>query len=248
MLRATIPANVDRRAFTLIEMLVVISLITLLIALLLPSLGSSRWNAIKTRCGVQMRQIAVAADSYSVENYGWFIPARVNQVQIAIDPPQQKEFDRFGYPKDHWRCPGRDYEPQIEPGFGNQLVIGYQYYGGIKNWTNLAGTQVSKSPIRREFAKSGWVIAADTTIKVDGVWGGGRPEAFGDMPSHRRNNPWPVGGNQAFVDGSTRWVPFQEMYVLHSWSPTARMCFIKQEDLPAGLTLNLVTRATDHMQ
>jgi prepilin-type N-terminal cleavage/methylation domain-containing protein len=197
-----------RCAFTLIEMLLVCSIISLLIALSLPALASSRWNSVRTKCAIQIRQIAVAADSYSVENYGWLIAGRSNSVQIAIDPPQAKVFERFNYPAEYFRCPGRNYEPQIEASFGNQLVIGYQYFGGITNWSNQAGSQVSKSPIRREQAGPGWVIGADTTIKVDGVWGGGRPEAFGGMPSHRRNHAYPEGGNHSFVDGSTRWVEF----------------------------------------
>jgi prepilin-type N-terminal cleavage/methylation domain-containing protein len=236
-----------RQGFTLVEFLVVISIITVLIALLLPSLSMSRWETIKVNCGTQLRQVALAADAYSVANNGFFIQARQRQVQIAIDPPQQKAFSENGYPKENWACPGRKYVPQVEPGFGNQLVIGYQYFGGIDQWITNAGTFPGKSPIRRERCRNDWVVAADATIKVDGVWGGGRPEAFGDMPSHRRNTPFPQGGNHAYVDGSARWVPFESMYVLHSWSPASRMCFFAQDDRPANMPLAAVTPATAHM-
>jgi prepilin-type N-terminal cleavage/methylation domain-containing protein len=57
-----------RRGFTLMELLVVISIITLLIALLQPSLRSSREVARRAICGTQIRQVAVAFTTYADDN------------------------------------------------------------------------------------------------------------------------------------------------------------------------------------
>ncbi|MEX2214398.1 MAG: prepilin-type N-terminal cleavage/methylation domain-containing protein [Phycisphaeraceae bacterium] len=59
-----------KRAFTLVEMLVVISLIVLLIGLLLPSLASSRETARDVKCRTQLRSVMQAFQSFSDFNHG----------------------------------------------------------------------------------------------------------------------------------------------------------------------------------
>ena len=53
-----------RRAFTLVEVLVVIAIIVLLAAFLLPVLASSRAQARRTACVAQLRQIGMAINLY----------------------------------------------------------------------------------------------------------------------------------------------------------------------------------------
>lgn len=63
-----------RKAFTLIELLVVISIIALLIAILLPALGAARESARSAQCLSRVRQLAIAATAYSVDNKDQFPP------------------------------------------------------------------------------------------------------------------------------------------------------------------------------
>ncbi|MBS0192181.1 MAG: prepilin-type N-terminal cleavage/methylation domain-containing protein [Phycisphaerales bacterium] len=58
------PAALSRRAFTLIEVLVVISIIALLIAILLPALGPARDAARRAACSVNMRSCGQAIELY----------------------------------------------------------------------------------------------------------------------------------------------------------------------------------------
>jgi prepilin-type N-terminal cleavage/methylation domain-containing protein/prepilin-type processing-associated H-X9-DG protein len=61
--------------FTLIELLVVIAIISILAALLLPSLSHSRQLGIRTKCVNNVRQLFLAARMFADENDG-FLPAR----------------------------------------------------------------------------------------------------------------------------------------------------------------------------
>lgn len=54
-----------RRAFTLIELIVVVSIISLIVALLLPALSSSRAEGTKVKCLVNLRQIGQCMSMYS---------------------------------------------------------------------------------------------------------------------------------------------------------------------------------------
>ena len=60
------------RAFTLVELLVVISIIALLIALLLPSLGRAKWSALKVENQANMRQWGIGTAAFAADNKGYF--------------------------------------------------------------------------------------------------------------------------------------------------------------------------------
>jgi prepilin-type processing-associated H-X9-DG protein/prepilin-type N-terminal cleavage/methylation domain-containing protein len=67
-----------RRAFTLVELLVVIGIIAVLTGLLLPSLSAARDAARSTTCASNVRQIVTAAIAYAQENAGYWPPAHLN--------------------------------------------------------------------------------------------------------------------------------------------------------------------------
>lgn len=74
-----------RRAFTLIEVLIVVAIIALLLALLLPSLSYARGQARRTACLSNMRQMVFAAHVYEQTNRGRYPSARFG-TPIVVPP------------------------------------------------------------------------------------------------------------------------------------------------------------------
>jgi prepilin-type processing-associated H-X9-DG protein/prepilin-type N-terminal cleavage/methylation domain-containing protein len=72
-----------RRAFTLVELLVVIGIIGLLISILLPSLNVVRQQAQATRCASNLRQIGVGWAIYAGNHNGVSLPGRMPNLGTA---------------------------------------------------------------------------------------------------------------------------------------------------------------------
>lgn len=60
------------QGFTLVELLIVISVIAILIAVLLPTLSSAREQANRIRCLSANRMVNLAIQGYQLEHKGWF--------------------------------------------------------------------------------------------------------------------------------------------------------------------------------
>jgi prepilin-type N-terminal cleavage/methylation domain-containing protein/prepilin-type processing-associated H-X9-DG protein len=70
----------SRRAFTLVELLVVIGIIALLISILLPSLSNARKQANTVKCASNMKQLGMFAHMYANDNRN-FIPRDYHRTQ-----------------------------------------------------------------------------------------------------------------------------------------------------------------------
>ena len=63
--------SISRVGFTLVELLIVITLIAMLFALMLPSLHRSREMALRAKCGSNLRQVGVAHFVYMTDFSEW---------------------------------------------------------------------------------------------------------------------------------------------------------------------------------
>lgn len=87
--------HMNKKAFTLVELLVVISIIALLVSILLPALNKARDAAKFTICQTNMHQIGLAMTMYANENKGRNVPGDTAGVTIYGYDPSQNEYRFF---------------------------------------------------------------------------------------------------------------------------------------------------------
>jgi prepilin-type N-terminal cleavage/methylation domain-containing protein len=121
--------------FTLIELLVVIAVIAILMSLILPSIGSTREVARRTKCLVNLKQIGVAFQLYlSTEGKNQYLPGSTLDRAASTDkdpywtqalanyydaaqPQQDASGGGAWVVADGWKCPSdRGYPPSKRDG------------------------------------------------------------------------------------------------------------------------------------
>lgn len=145
-----------RAAFTIIELLVVISVIAMLISILLPALAGARNTARAAVCGSNIRQLHLANTTYAYDNHNFYVRAARDlwypnherwhgtrtSMNVAFEPSLSPLADYFGSSGEVKECPafqkGDDYisddtqyQSDFEDGCG-----GYGYnatYIGARN-------------------------------------------------------------------------------------------------------------------
>ncbi len=88
----------EARGFTLIELLVVIAIISILIAILLPTLSKARYEAKNVACKSNLRQIAMGVLMYANDNKGYFpdSPNLAANNTYTMFPPTMINHPSFG--------------------------------------------------------------------------------------------------------------------------------------------------------
>lgn len=89
-----------RRGFTLVELLLVVTVIAILISLLLPSLGRAKEHSRRALCASQLRQIYQASVGYALEWKRRFPPRPLAFSHYHVgnfDPPSNKDSVVMGF-------------------------------------------------------------------------------------------------------------------------------------------------------
>jgi len=138
------------RAFTLIEVLVVIAIIAILAAILLPVLSSANARALRTTCMNNLRQINVAVRLYAEEN-GDVLPniglrtystyREAIKGYVGLNTPESAQDRIFICPADTFYVDGTNYSVALPYGRHTYEIFDYTSY--MFDGANLATNNVN---------------------------------------------------------------------------------------------------------
>jgi len=128
------------RAFTLIELLIVIAIIAILIGILLPALNAAQEAAQRVKSASNLRQIGLAIQRYTQDHDGYFPNVHGDDYNDPIKPPnpvgdrarwyewwQLLSMHDPGFSRAFMTSPADPYAMQRTP--GGKLIISYIYNG-----------------------------------------------------------------------------------------------------------------------
>jgi len=142
------------KAFTLVELLVVMGLIAVLISMLLPSLNRAREHAQAIQCRSNLHQIGIEMNIYADNNKGWLFPVwnynpgpktPVNEyITLGTNWPPNKRWPMYFFTFQH---PDPD-SPAVAPWLGA--------YNPPFNWTNGTYTDPPPPAMMAQFDAAPW--------------------------------------------------------------------------------------------
>ncbi|MCK4886345.1 MAG: prepilin-type N-terminal cleavage/methylation domain-containing protein [Planctomycetes bacterium] len=114
-------------AFTLVELLVVISVISLLMAILVPVLNKARASATSTVCQANLRSLSYGFRMYLDDNRDVMPPAAMMPIEVIDDPPIMDFLLNYMSDPKAFKCPGDTKDKYFEScgtSYGYNTILG----------------------------------------------------------------------------------------------------------------------------
>lgn len=217
----------NKKGFTLVELLVVISIIALLLSILMPSLSAARESAKKIACASNLKSLGIACVGYGTENRNE-LPGPMNYVYSYLDnygdgsnPDMwgasntgflyKQIFSYLGNNTKALYCPSQRLwthkmaNDSLSPSY-YKYVYNYCYWGGVRfhsngiyEVSNLTTKEDMRSIPTKLTDKGTWLLAQDIIITNPGP---GKPITT-DITNHMGKKS---GANCLYLDGHTTWL------------------------------------------
>ncbi len=170
------------KGFTLVELLVVISIIALLVSILMPALGKAREQAMSVKCKAHLKGLGVALLAHAGDNNHSMIPIIDNE-DIWIHT-----LSRYIEAEDAFLCPKA--ETQGLQDFQQDLNSQYSKFGSVINsWANVktnpqsnisqqSSNQNDEKVYTSSFGLNGWTQSFSGESQV---WNSGDPMFRGKL-------------------------------------------------------------------
>ncbi len=238
------------RGFTLMEMLVVISIITLLISIMLPSLGKSRLIAREAMCGSNMRQATIAFTSYTGDNSQYY-------PDFSYNPQTKSQWTSPNYwTQKYWRehmgknygllreliySPTNDFWNRDDfywwevgnPNNNTAMVMGYFYFGSsVVNTASyrssltvpIPGSTQNVFPRRNGGVSHYSILWTDLNRQLNnhiGTWvTPGDARRWGSNHWYGTPDMIPHGSHSAFTDNHVEWIPGADVRLQSTYAGT----------------------------
>jgi prepilin-type processing-associated H-X9-DG protein/prepilin-type N-terminal cleavage/methylation domain-containing protein len=154
-----------KKAFTLVELLVVVGIIAILVGLLLPTLAASREAAQSTQCQSNLQQLVTAAINYAGDYQGYWPPSSLNFLTADLS-------------RWHGTRPTMNSSFNFLPSATNVGSCLYPYLGGALGTANIRACpdfvpDVTSGPAAYEADCGGYGYNADyigSSINVPSMW------------------------------------------------------------------------------
>ena len=227
-------------AFTVVELLVILAILTVLALVQLPALAKAKGRTLQAQCAANLKQFTLASLIYGNENndrlpqlagggsWAWDLPWNVANSLLGL-----------GLNRNNFYCPG--FPQQDADGLWNFAPNGFRVIGYAMTFSGsiLSPTNQNTSVIPQQILLAGLslpaprasqrVLLADTTISEPGQsqtdatsrasyqyvhigTGFNFRNWEGAQASHLSSyGPYPAGGNRGMLDGHVEWTQFQNM-------------------------------------
>jgi prepilin-type N-terminal cleavage/methylation domain-containing protein/prepilin-type processing-associated H-X9-DG protein len=191
--------NVGRRkpsAFTLIEMLLVVAIISLLISILLPNLKRSSGQAKRTQCEANIRMLLIGYQEYAKTNGRKLMGANTSNPHDWLQAGNAEtsitggKLWNFVRSKDSYKCPDHVYPWYLNSYAINGMLNGEQVWDGFTSkihWTSNI-VDAKQLVFVEEDDNRGWNMNS---------WMLGGTNSFIDLPANNHAN----ADNFGFLDG-----------------------------------------------